>query len=138
MSERPWEIGALIEESRHAEPEARDRLLESYRNYLKLLARMGIGADLRAKVDASDVVQEALLKAHRHFEQFQGTSEAELVAWLRQILTRCLQDLTRTYRLTEARAIGRERSLEAAIGSASRVLDELALADLRSPSRSAH
>ena len=75
----------LIGDARRQAPGALDRLLESYRNYLRLLARTGIDASLRGKADASDLVQETLIKAHQHFEQFQGQTEAELIAWLRRI-----------------------------------------------------
>ena len=80
-------IGRLIDEARRHSPGILDRLLESYRNYLRLLARTGIDASLRGKADPSDLVQETLLKAHQHFDQFRGQTETELVAWLRQILT---------------------------------------------------
>src|SRR5947209_42214 len=62
------------------------RLLEHYRAYLVVLARVQIGRRLQGKVDASDIVQEAFLGAHRDFPQFRGQSEPELLAWLRQIL----------------------------------------------------
>jgi hypothetical protein len=39
------------------------RLLELYRNYLRLLAQVEIGRRLQAKVDASDLVQGAMLEA---------------------------------------------------------------------------
>ena len=61
-------------------PGALDRLLESYRNYLRLLARTGIDPALRGKTDASDLVQETLLKAHQHFDQFEGETEADATA----------------------------------------------------------
>jgi len=51
------------------------QLLEQYRNYLALLARLQIGRRLQGKVDAADLVQETFLKAHRDFGQFRGASE---------------------------------------------------------------
>src|SRR3989440_8837447 len=103
-------VSRLIAEARQAKPGAVDRLLESYRNYLKLLARTGIDTSLQGKADPSDLVQEALLKAHQGFGQFRGTTEADLVAWLRQIMARLLVDFARRYRLAAARRVGRERS----------------------------
>ena len=48
--------------------QARGLLLETYRNYLALLARHQIGRRLQGKVDPSDLVQEAFMEAHRDFE----------------------------------------------------------------------
>src|ERR1700682_633731 len=61
-------------------------LLELYRNYLKLLARAQVDLHLRSRADASDLVQETFLDACRDFRQFRGSTEAELMAWLRKIL----------------------------------------------------
>jgi RNA polymerase sigma-70 factor (ECF subfamily) len=130
-------ISRLIEEARHRAPGALDRLLESYRNYLRLLARTGIDASLRGKADPSDLVQETLIKAHQHFDQFQGRTEAELVAWLRRILTRNLADLVRRFKAAGARAVGREQSLDDALGASSRVLLKLVTPNGHSPSHSA-
>lgn len=82
-----------------------------FRSYLTLLARAGLGGYLRAKVDASDVVQQTLLEAHRASGQFRGSSTAERAAWLRQILTRNLASLAREYS-REKRNVKREQSLE--------------------------
>jgi RNA polymerase sigma-70 factor (ECF subfamily) len=111
-------------------------LLESFRNYLRLLARTGVDASLQGKADPSDVVQEVLLKAHQGFDQFRGQSEAELAAWLRQILAHTLADLVRRYQATAARQVGRERSLEELLGASSAALELLA-GNGPSPSESA-
>jgi Sigma-70 region 2 len=36
-------------------------------------------------VDASDLIQETMLEAYRDFHRFRGVTEAEWLAWLRQI-----------------------------------------------------
>ena len=64
---------------------------------------------LQSKIDASDLVQQTLLEAHRGFAAFRGTSEAEWLAWLRVILSHNAADFTRRYRQTAARAERRER-----------------------------
>src|SRR5262249_61724591 len=85
MSQSRQGPSRLIEQARRGEAGALDRLLESYRNYLRLLARTGIDAALQGKADPSDAVQDAFLSAHRNFGQFRGASEAALAGRLRQI-----------------------------------------------------
>jgi RNA polymerase sigma-70 factor (ECF subfamily) len=87
------------------------RAVEDYRNYLLLLVRLEMGPLLRAKVDASDVVQQAILHAHERRAQFRGATEGEWQAWLRTILANALATMVRRYG-TQARDTGRERSLE--------------------------
>ena len=81
----------MIAQVRRGLDEARRRqrlgeLLELYRNYLKLLARAQVDLHLRSRADASDLVQETFLDACRDFHQFRGSTEAELMAWLKKIL----------------------------------------------------
>ena len=78
-------------------------LLEGYRNYLRMLARIQIGRRLQGKVDASDIVQEAFLDAHRYFPNFRGTDEAQLMKWLREILAGTLSNQVRRFFGTQAR-----------------------------------
>lgn len=137
MTDSGVSVSDLIHKARRQEAGALDQLLESYRRYLKLLARTGIDASLQGKADPSDLVQETFLKAHRHFEQFRGESEAELTSWLRQILARTLADLVRRFRRAEGRKAGRERSLEQLLHSSSQALDHLLADAASSPSQSA-
>lgn len=103
-------------------PDAQKRPLESFREYLRVLARLQIDPRLRSKLDPSDVVQETLLKAHERQDQFRGTTNAELFAWLRQILANQLAEGLRRY-TRQARDVNRERSLEAAVEESSARLE---------------
>jgi DNA-directed RNA polymerase specialized sigma24 family protein len=89
---------ALLKLARNGDQEALGRLLEDYRDYLRLLARSRVGRDLRVRLDPSDLVQETLLEAQRDFRQFLGASDAELGVWLRRILVRNLADHGTTVR----------------------------------------
>jgi RNA polymerase sigma-70 factor (ECF subfamily) len=101
----------LLAQARRGDDAALGRLLELYRNYLRLMARSLIGGALQAKLDPSDVVQETFLKAHGDFDQFLGRTEPELVAWLRTILIHRLADLARHHQ-AQGRDLRREESLE--------------------------
>jgi RNA polymerase sigma-70 factor (ECF subfamily) len=95
-----------------------DDVVERYRQYLVMLADRQLDSRLRGKLDASDVVQQTLLEAHQNREQFRGTHEAELVAWLRKILAHNLLDAMRGLR-REKRDVAREQSINAAIEQSS-------------------
>lgn len=112
-------------------------LLEKYRSYLALLARLQIGRRLQGKVDASDVVQDAFLKAHRDFAMFRGTSEKEWTAWLRQILVANLAQLVRHYHGTQRRDLALERRLTLELDQSSQALERSLCAAQSSPSQQA-
>jgi RNA polymerase sigma-70 factor (ECF subfamily) len=88
------------------------RLAERYRRYLLHVAHESLSPALRVKVGASDIVQETLLHFQDGFERFEGTSEAELLAWLRRILYFRALEVARRYSTVEARDVRRELSIE--------------------------
>ena len=112
------------------------RPIEDYRDYLLLLARVQLGARPRAKLDASDVVQQAILHAHQRRAQFRGGTEGEWLAWLRAILANALAAASRRFG-AQARDPGRERSLEAELDRSASRLEGLLAADQTSPSEGA-
>ena len=107
--------------------------LDRYRSYLRVLARMQLSPKLAGKLDASDVVQQTMLQAHRAREQYRGDSPAAMAAWLRQILARNLAHAARDFG-REKRNVFRERSLEASLGHSSLCLEHWLAADDSSPS----
>ncbi len=119
---------------RTADPD--ERPLEDYRDYLRFLAQVQLGPRLRAKLDASDVVQQAILQAHQGRAQFRGRTDAEWLAWLRAILANALASAARRFE-TGAREVGRERSLEAELEQSASRLEGLLAADQSSPSERA-
>jgi RNA polymerase sigma-70 factor (ECF subfamily) len=101
----------LLEHARGGSADAVGKLLDAYRAYLALLARLQINRQLRGKADASDLVQETFLAAHEHFPEFRGRTEEELLSWLRQIMASKLADLVRRYILSAGRAVRLERQI---------------------------
>src|SRR5262245_21859978 len=99
---------ALLSRARKGDGECLGELLSLYRNYLSLLANTQLERRLRPRVSPSDIVQETMLKAHRHFAQFKGRSEAEFLAWLRQILLSSLAHFVERHLLAAKRNIRRE------------------------------
>jgi len=107
--------------------------LDRFRAYLHLLARLSLASRLRGKVDPSDVVQQTLLQACQNVDQFRGRGDAELAAWLRQILANHLARLIRDFGRAR-RDVKAERSLEAELGASSVRLGDWLAAAQPSPS----
>jgi RNA polymerase sigma-70 factor (ECF subfamily) len=130
----PVTTEALIVRARDGDGAALGQLLDRYRNYFRLLARMQLNQRLRTKLDPSDLVQEVFLEACRQFPTFRGGSEQDFLAWQRQILLRNLIDRLRHYYGTQQRDVRMERSLEDSLAHSSQLLRDVLIDQKESPS----
>jgi RNA polymerase sigma-70 factor (ECF subfamily) len=102
------------------------RPLESYRDYLRFMADLQLKPQLRSLLDPSDIAQQTLLTAHTKLDQFRGTTNAELVGWLRAILANLLAAAFRKYAPLQGPGAA---SLEADLDQSSIRLANLAIAN---------
>ena len=114
-----------------------DSWLVRFRPWLTLIAQTQIDQGFQGKFDASDIVQQTLIEAWRSAAQFRGQTEAERIAWLRQILAHVLAHEVRRYGGTLKRDVGREFSLEKSIEQSSQRLDGILVSAITSPSQQA-
>jgi RNA polymerase sigma-70 factor (ECF subfamily) len=110
--------------------------LDRFRGYLRLLADVQLSPRLRGKEDASDVVQTTLLEAHRDRAMYRGTTDGELLAWVKTILHRNVLNLSKHYG-TQKCDVRRERSLDAQFEQSSARLDQFLAGQQSTPSQQA-
>lgn len=109
--------------------------IEDFRDYLMVLARTRLQTPWHAQIDASDIVQETLLEAHRKSDQFRGTEPASMAAWLRQMLAFNLTDRIRALS-RQKRDVAREVTIDSnALEGSSLRLQDLVASQQSSPSR---
>lgn len=85
---------ALVE-ARQGDPEALWAAADELRPYLRAVAARILKGRLGHKVDASDVVQQALLASFERFEQFRGEDANEWQRWLVTIVRNEAKNLLR-------------------------------------------
>lgn len=105
-------VARMLGEARQGATKPLGQLLDLYRNYLTILATTQLGQTLRRRMNPSDLVQEAMLAAHRDFASFRGETEREFLAWLRQVLINCLHHAVETHVGAKMRDVRCEISIE--------------------------
>jgi RNA polymerase sigma-70 factor (ECF subfamily) len=111
--------------------------LEDYQPLLRLqVRRLQLDPRLQSRFDSSDLVHETLLKAHENLAGFRGTTEAELVRWLQEILANVARDEIRKHR-AQKRDVALEQSLQAVVAESSARLENYLAAQQSSPSQQA-
>jgi RNA polymerase sigma-70 factor (ECF subfamily) len=99
---------------------------DQMRAMLKVLAESLLARipELRQRADASDLVQEALLKAKQAWDHLRKKDPNTLKAWLRGILQNVFKDAV-THALRECRSLDLEKSIHQALDDSSLRLDKL-------------
>jgi RNA polymerase sigma-70 factor (ECF subfamily) len=102
----------LLRQARQGDREALGRLLEAQRTILHRRAARQLEGRIAVRVDASDVIQQTFLEAHRSFHQFAGRNLRELAAWLQGMLDHKVAGAIRDHAILQKRTVRRERSLD--------------------------
>jgi RNA polymerase sigma-70 factor (ECF subfamily) len=76
------EFQAFLARAQGGEREASDRLLEEHRGRLETWVRRQIGARLRSRADAEDIVQDTFLRAFESIGRFSWTHDDSFFQWL--------------------------------------------------------
>jgi RNA polymerase sigma-70 factor (ECF subfamily) len=122
----------LLEQAAAGDRLAGERLLQRHRSRLREFVEIHLEPALRARLDASDVVQEAQIEAARRLPDFLLRRPMPFRLWLRKTAYERLTMLRRRHRGAARRAVGREVQLP---DRSSLALAQNLLAPNSSPSR---
>jgi RNA polymerase sigma-70 factor, ECF subfamily len=101
----------LIERARAGDKQAVNSLFDRYRARLRRMVEMRLDLRLQARLDASDVVQEAYVEVAERLEGYLRDPKLPLFLWLRLVVGERLMKLHRHHLGTQMRDAGREVSL---------------------------
>jgi RNA polymerase sigma-70 factor (ECF subfamily) len=111
------------------------RILDDFRAYLHLLARLQLSAHLAGKIDLSGVVQQTLFEAYQARDHF-PSGTARQAAWLRRALANNLTDEIRRLGPRGQEGVA-EQSLEQALEASSARLEAWLAREQETPGRAA-
>jgi len=87
------------------------RLVAAHRDYLKRVIMLRMDRRLMARIDPSDIVQEAQLKAIQRVEEYVQSPMVPVRIWLRRLLCDALVDAQRRHIHADLRSVKREVEL---------------------------
>jgi RNA polymerase sigma-70 factor, ECF subfamily len=129
----------LIERLRGGDRQALANLFGHYRDRLRRMVELRIDARVRARLDASDVLQEAFLDVSRDLDAYLADPKLPPLLWLRLHVGRRLTTLHRQHLGTKMRDAGMEISLyrDALPEASSAALASMLLGKHTSPTQAA-
>lgn len=106
----------LLAQAAAGEATAMDELFARHRAKLQRMVRFRIDRRLSTRIDASDVVQEALLTAARELPDYLKERPLPFYVWLRRLAWERMLDLHRHHLAAQKRAVTRETAAPIALG----------------------
>ena len=110
MTQQRSSVDEWVERAANGDEAARQRLLGSYRPILRRMVADRLDKRLAARVDPSDIVQEAMIDADRKLPKFLRTSSIPLLVWLRKIAAERIIDIHRRHLGSQRRSVIREHT----------------------------
>jgi RNA polymerase sigma-70 factor, ECF subfamily len=100
----------LLDRAGHGDVVARHELLERFRQYLRSLVAFQLDRRVARRVDASDIVQEALADASERMDDYLRVRPLPFLGWLRRLAHDRVVDAHRRHLGSLRRSVVRERS----------------------------
>jgi RNA polymerase sigma-70 factor (ECF subfamily) len=139
MDQTPNAVTQLIDRLRGGDRQALASLFDRYRDRLRRMVELRIDARIRARIDASDVLQEAFLDVARDLDAYLADPKLPPLLWLRLHVGRRLTTLHRQHLGAKMRDAGMEISLyrDALPEASSAALASMLLGKHTSPTQAA-
>ena len=111
MEHNSSETSRLLERARAGDVDALNSIFTRHRERLRRMVDIRLDRRLQARLDASDVVQEAYLEVAQRLNEYLLDPKLPLFLWLRLVVGQRLMKLHRYHLGTQRRDVGREVSL---------------------------
>jgi len=111
MDNNSADVVQLLEQARGGDKAALNELLSRHRSRLRHMVEMRLDTRLQARLDASDVLQDAYVEVTERMEEYLRDPKLPFFLWLRLIVGERLLKLHRHHLGTQMRDAGREVSL---------------------------
>ncbi len=115
----------LLARAGNGDGSAVEKLLVRHRGRLRRMVAVRIDDRLSARIDPSDVVQEAMMVAAKKLPQYLREPAVSFYPWLRQIAWERLIDVHRRHLRAGRRSVAREEPAAVSDASAMRLADRL-------------
>jgi RNA polymerase sigma-70 factor (ECF subfamily) len=111
QDDNPAELADLLERARRGDRAALDTLFAQHRDRLRRMVELRLDRRLQARIDASDVIQDAYVDVVGRLPEYLAAPHLPLFLWLRLVVGERLLKVHRYHLGTQARDAGREVSL---------------------------